>query len=88
MVCKCDGGERARADRGAGRGGADQTATPVNTKHTHEHMSTHAQQVVIAATCARSRALKSHTNRQLPATRCEFVIMTHTGSISRERVVA
>ena len=56
-----------------------------NTEHnTHTH--THTAGCNRADMCAQ-HALKSHTNRQLPGTRCECVIVTLWGSVSHKRVV-
>lgn len=78
MVCQRDSGEGAATHRAAKI--QPHMNTDKHNAHTHTAGCNHANM------CAQ-HALKSHTNRQLPATRCERVIVTLWGSVSHKRVI-
>uniref|UniRef100_A0A0S7EQW4 PPUP8923 n=1 Tax=Poeciliopsis prolifica TaxID=188132 RepID=A0A0S7EQW4_9TELE len=71
VACKCDCEERAAASIRA---------------RTRPRVCTHPAGCNRGDMCAQ-HALKSHTNRQLPATRCECVIVTLWGFVPQEHVI-
>lgn len=78
MVCQCDS---------TGRAAAYGAAKIKSDGNTHKHNThTHTAGYNRIGMCTQ-HALKSHINRQLPATCCECVIVTLWGSVSHKRVI-
>ncbi len=65
-----------------GRQKVNQMGILINTAHTHTHTAGYNR-----IDMCTQHALKSHINRQLPATCCECVIVTLWGSVSHKRVI-